>query len=410
MTLLFEELLLKELIKYKNKKILVAFSGGKDSLALLDFVNKNKDNLNLKLGACHFKHGLRETALRDEVFCKEYCFKNNIEFYGVNIAEELKNDKSGGVESAARKYRYKYLFKILNSNSYDFIFTAHTYSDNIESFFVDLYTGASIYTISGILEENNKIIRPMLNISTDLVNEYLEKHNITPVYDETNGDIKYVRNKVRHKLIPCLYECGNEFEKSVIRLQKESLKLNEYFYLKTKHVIISIDNMALLSKDKFERLEDMEKEFLLGKVFSIFFRVTKNIIYETLLFFSGNHSKRLDLPNGYMVEQSFNNIRVFHSSMVEDYCIKKDESENIIKTDDFIVEFSKDFANKSLVLRNRIKGDKLNNKKVKDLFINKHIELFHRDRAVIIEDCSNGKIIWVEYITNNDNIKIKRMV
>ena len=169
------------------------------------------------------------------------------------------------------------------------------------------------------MENNNNIIRPMLNISTEMVNEYINKYNLSPVYDETNSDTKYVRNKVRHKLIPVLYECGNEFEKSIIRLQKESFRLHTYFDLKTKHVVLNIGRTALIDRNKFLLLEDIEKEFLLGKVFSIFFRVTKSIIYETLIFFNGNHSKRLDLTNGYMVEQSFNRIRVFHKSMVEDF-------------------------------------------------------------------------------------------
>ena len=141
-------------------------------------------------------------------------------------------------------------------------------------------------------------------------------------------------------------------------------------------------------------------------VFSTFFRVSKNIINETLIFFRGSHSKRLDLPNGYMVEQSFRNIRIFPRSMVEDFAYKKEVAENILKTDDFIIEFSGVYLNKELTIRNRRKGDKLKNKKLKDIFIDKHIELFDRDRAVVIED--NGLIIWVENITKNNNISINR--
>ena len=157
MHLLFEEILFKELEKYKNNKILVAFSGGKDSLALLDFLNKKKDILHIFAGACYINHGLRETALRDEIFCRDYCNKHSIEFYTFNILQEIFNDKSCGVESAARKYRYKYLLELVYSKNYDYLFTAHTYSDNIENFFIDLYTGTSIYTISGIMEENNNV-------------------------------------------------------------------------------------------------------------------------------------------------------------------------------------------------------------------------------------------------------------
>lgn len=403
---LYNDILLQELKKYRDKKILVAFSGGKDSLMLLDFINKQRESLNIYAGACHINHGLRHTAKRDEDFCRLYCLKNNIEFYTYNISEELKNDNIGGTESSARKYRYKYLLQTVKENNYDFLFTAHTYSDDIESFFVDLYTGASLFTLGGIMYENNQIIRPMLNITTEMVNDYIAENNLEPVFDETNNDIKYVRNRIRHKLIPVLYSCGNEFEKSVIKLQKESNRLNEYLYKKVKHVILKQDNIIILKRYSFMELEDMEKEYLLGKVFSLFFRVSKSILNEALSFLNNNDSKRLDLPNGYVIEQSYNSIKIFKKILVSDYFYNKPAGAALFKTDEFQIEFFNELKDKNLIIRNRNKGDKLGRKKLKDLFIDKQIELFERDRAVIIEE--NNVIIWAEYISKNNNIILKR--
>ena len=403
---LYNDILLQELKKYRDKKILVAFSGGKDSLMLLDFINKQRESLNIYAGACHINHGLRHTAKRDEDFCRLYCLKNNIEFYTYNISEELKNDNIGGTESSARKYRYKYLLQTVKENNYDFLFTAHTYSDDIESFFVDLYTGASLFTLGGIMYENNQIIRPMLNITTEMVNDYIAENNLEPVFDETNNDIKYVRNRIRHKLIPVLYGCGNEFEKSVIKLQKESNRLNEYLYKKVKHVILKQDNIIILKRYSLMELEDMEKEYLLGKVFSLFFRVSKSILNEALSFLNNNDSKRLDLPNGYVIEQSYNSIKIFKKILVSDYFYNKPAGAALFKTDEFQIEFFNELKDKNLIIRNRNKGDKLGRKKLKDLFIDKQIELFERDRAVIIEE--NNVIIWAEYISKNNNIVLKR--
>ena len=403
---LYNDILLQELKKYRDKKILVAFSGGKDSLMLLDFINKQRESLNIYAGACHINHGLRHTAKRDEDFCRLYCLKNSIEFYTYNISEELKNDNIGGTESSARKYRYKYLLQTVKENNYEFLFTAHTYSDDIESFFVDLYTGASLFTLGGIMYENNQIIRPMLNITTEMVNDYIAENNLEPVFDETNNDIKYVRNRIRHKLIPVLYGCGNEFEKSVIKLQKESNRLNEYLYKKVKHVILKQDNIIILKRYSFMELEDMEKEYLLGKVFSLFFRVSKSILNEALSFLNNNDSKRLDLPNGYVIEQSYNSIKIFKKILVSDYFYNKPAGAALFKTDEFQIEFFNELKDKNLIIRNRNKGDKLGRKKLKDLFIDKQIELFERDRAVIVEE--NNVIIWAEYISKNNNIILKR--
>lgn len=403
---LYNDILLQELKKYRDKKILVAFSGGKDSLMLLDFINKQRESLNIYAGACHINHGLRHTAKRDEDFCRLYCLKNNIEFYTYNISEELKNDNIGGTESSARKYRYKYLLQTVKENNYEFLFTAHTYSDDIESFLVDLYTGASLFTLGGIMYENNQIIRPMLNITTEMVNDYIAENNLEPVFDETNNDIKYVRNRIRHKLIPVLYGCGNEFEKSVIKLQKESNRLNEYLYKKVKHVILKQDNIIILKRYSFMELEYMEKEYLLGKVFSLFFRVSKSILNEALSFLNNNDSKRLDLPNGYVIEQSYNSIKIFKKILVSDYFYNKPAGAALFKTDEFQIEFFNELKDKNLIIRNRNKGDKLGRKKLKDLFIDKQIELFERDRAVIVEE--NNVIIWAEYISKNNNIILKR--
>ena len=403
---LYNDILLQELKKYRDKKILVAFSGGKDSLMLLNFINKQRESLNIYAGACHINHGLRHTAKRDEDFCRLYCQKNNIEFYTYNISEELKNDNSGGTESSARKYRYKYLLQTVKENNYDYLFTAHTYSDDIESFFVDLYTGASLFTLGGIMYENNQIIRPMLNITTEMVNDYIDRNNLEPVFDETNNDIKYVRNRIRHKLIPVLYGCGNEFEKSVIKLQKESNRFNEYLYKKVKHVRLKQDNILILKRCSFMELEYIEKEYLLGKVFSLFFRVSKSILNEALCFLNNNDSKRLDLPNGYVIEQSYNSIKIFKRILVGDYLYNKPAGVSLFKTNDFQIEFLNELKDKDLIIRNRNKGDKLGRKKLKDLFIDKQIELFERYRAVIIEEYN--VIILAEYISKNNNIIFKR--
>ena len=239
---------------------------------------------------------------------------------------------------------------------------------------------------------------------TALAKEYEEK--ALPVFDETNNDIKYVRNRIRHKLIPVLYDCGNEFEKSVIKLQKESNRLNEYLYKKVKHVILKQDSIVILKRYSFIELEDIEKEYLLGKIFSLFFRVSKNILHAALSFLNNDDSKRLDLPNGYMIEQSYHSIKIFKKILISDYVYNKPAGISLFKTDDFQIEFFNELKDKTIIIRNRNKGDKFGRKKLKDLFIDKQVELFERDRAVIIEE--NNVIIWAEYISKNNNIIFKR--
>lgn len=298
------------------------------------------------------------------------------------------------------------LFNILEKEGGDYIFTAHTFSDNIENFFIDLYTGASLYTLGGIQYNNNKVVRPMLKITTEMVNDYLESIHLLPVYDETNSSLKYVRNRVRHKLIPVLYDCGSEFESTVLNIQSESTRLNNYFYKKTQHVVKSENLPVLIDRELYKNLDDLEKEYILGRIFSLYFRQSKSLILEAVKFLEKNNSKRLDLPNGYMLEQSFNSIRIFNKSYVAPFYVEKKEFEEELILDGLKIFFKDRYREQSLIVRSRQPGDRFKNKKLKDVFIDKGIELCNRDRAVIVEH--NGKIIWVEHISSNDDILVVR--
>ncbi len=312
MNLSFEDLLIPKLKLIENKKVLVAFSGGKDSLALLDFLNcYNKENL-YKLYACHINHNLRENAYNDEIFCKNFCQQNNITFKSVNIGNELHKNINYGIEDTARKYRYKALFQVAEEFNCDYILTAHTFDDQIESFFVDLYTGSSIFTLGGIAFENNKILRLILDVPTNSIYEYLNKRNLKQVEDESNIDIRFIRNNIRHNLLPSLYGINYDFVPNLLRLQEESSRLNKYFEKKTEKAILHNDlNLVEIDKEFFYKFEDIEKEFLLSKLFSTRFRFTKQNVKEVLKILDNNTSSRIDLPNKYIFEVSFHKIRIF---------------------------------------------------------------------------------------------------
>ena len=431
MHLLFKSTLYKEIQKYSNKKILVAFSGGKDSLSLLHFLYKNKEELNLDLYSCYVFHGLRETALRDEIFCKEKSLEYNIPFFVENISEDIKGDNSSSTEAIARKYRYERLLKLKETLLCDYIFTAHTYSDNIENFFIDLYTGASIFSISGINYDLHNVIRPMLNITTEMVNAYLNSYNIEPTYDETNEDTNYVRNKIRHNILPNLIQNGIQFEKTILNLQAESALLKDYFIKKTYKAVIfndfaNEDNFKTLNfskfiktpfksicinKDEFLNFESIEREFLLGLLFSNLFRMSKNLIKDVIYNFekeSNNSklSKRLDLPNNYCIDVSYDFIRIYLKDNINPINFIKEAGNSFFENSNLKIEFQsceKDYISRKLVIRHRKNGDRVtfkngSSKKLKDLYINKQIELVFRDSAIIIEDFNSHEIIYAEHV------------
>jgi tRNA(Ile)-lysidine synthase len=196
--------------------ILVALSGGADSMALLYFLYKNCSN---KLYAAHINHNLRgEESNRDEEFVKNICKNFGIEFFVLNADVKKEAELKGfSIEQAARSTRYDFLEKTakkLNAR----IATAHTLSDNMETVLFNLVRGTGLKGICGIPPVRNNIIRPLLECTRSEIEEYCTKNNLSYVIDSTNSDTKYHRNFIRHKIIPALYQINPSFDTAINRL------------------------------------------------------------------------------------------------------------------------------------------------------------------------------------------------
>lgn len=407
--LLFEDLLKEKLSFFKGKKLLAAFSGGKDSLAMLDFFNMNKTEWGFELSACHVNHGLRKESGVDEEYCRRFCMDAGIDF----IVKKLifsKADAPKGVEDWARKRRYEALDEALEEAGCDYILTAHTFDDRLESFFTDLYTGASIFTLGGISFLRGKICRPMLDIRTHDVEDYLSRRRLRPIFDASNDDTHFVRNKIRHLVMPAIFAAGDEFVSTVMNLQEDSVRLNGEF-CKLTEIAVSLDTqeLAVLDINIFRKFSGTEKRYLLGKLFSARFRTSKALINEALKLFDRSGSKRVNLPEGYIFEVSVKSVRIFKKTLLELFSVEKDERTDTINLLQIKARFSGEYSGMALILRNRLDGDRFRGKKLKDLFIDAGLDIFQRDRAVIVENL-RGEIVWVEGISKNgEGISVERV-
>ena len=196
--------------------ILVAFSGGSDSSALLYFLlNHFSEN---RIYAAHMNHMLRgEEADRDEKFAVETCEKYNIKIFTErrNIPEIAQKSKKS-IEESARDERYDFLKKTsgLIGGSVK-IATAHTASDNTETVIFNLSRGSGLAGLSGIPPVNKNIIRPFLSCSKEEISEYCENYNIAYVEDKTNSDKNYTRNFIRRSIVSRLKEKFYNIDKNI---------------------------------------------------------------------------------------------------------------------------------------------------------------------------------------------------
>lgn len=204
-----------------GQKVICALSGGADSVALLWSLYLLKDKWNLTLEAAHFNHGLRGTeADSDEEFVKELCRRYQIPLH---LGRGEVRVSGRGLEDAARRARYAFL-ETLDPDAR--IATAHTADDNAETVLLHLLRGAGLRGLGGITPRRGRLIRPMLSVTRQEVEEFLAQWNLSYVTDGTNAEDAFLRNRVRHQVMPVLRRENPRFSENCSRMAGE-LRLDE---------------------------------------------------------------------------------------------------------------------------------------------------------------------------------------
>ncbi len=200
----------------EGSTVVVGVSGGSDSMALLSILHSLKDEFGITLIAAHVNHGLRgESADRDEKFVSDFCFLKGIEFHSLKVDVAAIAKESGtGLEECGRRVRYDFF----NSFGDDIIIaTAHNLSDRAETFLFNFARGSSLRGLCSIPAVRGNIIRPLIDCTKDEINAFCKEKSIDYVTDETNSDVAYSRNRIRHNVVAELKKINPSFEKSVCR-------------------------------------------------------------------------------------------------------------------------------------------------------------------------------------------------
>lgn len=194
--------------------LVMAVSGGADSMALLDLIYQVSDRDKFKLVVVHINHGLRKTSIKDEKVVEEYCAKKEIDFI-VSFAK-LGGIKSG-IEERARLARYKLLREVKEDREAKWILTAHNSDDQVETIVLNFLRGSGVRGMGGMKFMTEDILRPLLEISKKDLLKYLKKQKVKFAVDETNSQTEFMRNRVRHKLLPILREYNPAFDDVILK-------------------------------------------------------------------------------------------------------------------------------------------------------------------------------------------------
>lgn len=430
---MLKDTVLEFLNKYDllNKTLIVGFSGGHDSMCLLDVLFKLSQVHNFKLIAAHFNHNWRgiESKMEQDV-CRHFCEERQIEFYTKTAALNMKQS-----EAVARAMRYDFFEKALNKYNADAFLTAHNKNDNAETVLYRVIKGTGVTGLKGIAEKRDNIYRPLLNITREEIDEYCETNELVPNNDSSNENTKYKRNFIRHQLLPMAEEINENAVDSLNSLSKvatdESAIVDEYMnyvksVVKVNESIITERYIGLSAPVKRKLLYDLVVENNLDydseKIYNLYNFVETN--------YKSKNGIKTSLSTGMWLYVSFQIIEIITKTpKLEDEVLVRLEGKYEIGDYEFeittyagenIETFPQDNSytayvdlngiDLDFVLRTRHDGDIINplgmsgSMKLKKYLISKSVPQHKKDDLILL--CKDNEILWVAGLGLSNKIHV----
>ncbi len=406
----------------KEDKLIVAISGGADSVALAILLNE----CNFPIIFAHCNFNLREDESdADEDFVRKLAKELEVECFVESFeTEEFAKKNKISIQMAARQLRYFWLEKIRTKTDSKYIAVAHHKDDDIETYFINLIRGSGIRGFLGMKEKKNKIIRPLLNFERNEIESYLMLKNQEFRTDSSNTDTKYLRNNIRKHIIPIIKDVNPSFSNT---FSNELEYMNDVFKVFQNVINTEMKNIILSSSadiilDKNNLLKSDNKKILLRElIFPFGFSQTEQILNSCndisgKIFYSKSHRLLIDR----------NKIIISEIKNTEEICLEISENSPEINFPiNLRLDVSEDlnyhkYEGKATFDFDRIKfpiqirkwkeGDYFHpigmkgKKKLSDFFIDEKFSRFEKDNCFIM--CSDKKIMWIVGHRMDDRFKI----
>lgn len=241
-----------------GKKLLLAVSGGMDSMVLTHLFHK----LNYQIALAHCNFQLRELeSFEDQKFVESFADTEEIPIYSIFFDTiSYANDHKLSTQVAARELRYNWFYELLENEGYDYLLTAHHADDNLETFLINLSRGTGLDGLTGIPQQNEQIIRPLLVFSRADIENYAKDNNIKWREDSSNASDKYLRNKIRHHVVPILKGLNptflDSFQKTQTYLQDAQLLVEDATELVFQQVVEEKEDGIYIAIHKLLQLDN----------------------------------------------------------------------------------------------------------------------------------------------------------
>ena len=418
---------------WPSQQIIIAVSGGKDSMTLLYSMCRIADRLNVKIKAVHLNHHLRDNSNNDQILVDKFCKQLKIDFTVDHLDPDTKL-KGESPEAWARDHRYASLERIRKEIGADWIFTAHHGNDQIETILFHLSQGTGISGFRGIHDNQGHILRPMLCFSRGDIDQYASEMNIPWVNDSSNFDESIPRNNLRHNVIKPWERSNPHLVSAFYEISEHAKDANEALQFAANLLIPDIikqknDKLFSLDGEQLRAIPPLLRTTLLRELIGAT-EPWRRFIHNGLRTFIGNAKigQIYWLPNDWQLLKDrkqfiLKKIKVQQKKPIvvsPDIKVDNGDFTFIWKTDTRLESFSVNRdtelidANKincqSLTLRPWLPGDRFHplgmagTKKISDYLIDEKVDLYTKGNQWVLVD--GEKIIWVCGRRINDEVKI----
>jgi tRNA(Ile)-lysidine synthase len=300
----------------EGQTILLGLSGGPDSVFLVYFFIALQKKYNLKLVAAHIDHGWRTESQKDALFCKKLCAQFTIPFYEKHVRDITSTKTaSGSAESDARNARRTFFNEVAHQITADAIALAHHQDDRIETFFIRLVRGSGLSGLTSIKARSGIYIRPLLETGKSEILAYLHEHGIPYCIDSTNQDTDFLRNNIRHTLIPAYTKLDTRAGENLVRTI-EKLQQSDNFIEKIAHQYYQIlVEGSWLDIEKFLALDPiLQHRVLLLWIIDdgVQFTPTEKFFAEITRFFEQTESKTHWITQNWGIQKVKRKAHIVH--------------------------------------------------------------------------------------------------
>jgi len=400
---------------------IIACSGGIDSVVLVHLCAEA--GVDFSLAHCNFQ--LRgEESDQDENFVRELADKMGVEIFTKNFdTTAYAAEQRQSIQMAARELRYQWFEELLQENDLTWLLTAHHLDDALETFLINLSRGTGIDGLSGIPQETNKVIRPLLPFTRDQILEYAEQNEVSWREDLSNEETKYLRNKIRHELVPRMKELHptflDNFKKTLSHLGDSSLMLSQHINDLKASLFVPYHQGFKISLEELKQLKPVE-----GYLFELFksFGFTSWVDISALLTaMSGkevrSRTHRLIKDRNHLILQELPN----EPTLTDDgelpeatgelpLGLKIEQVKEIEEKNNTILYIDKETLNHKLTVRKWKKGDYFyplgmdGKKKVSKFFKDEKMDAVAKQNQWLL--CCGDDIVWIIGRRADDRFKI----